>query len=465
LFGLLAIVGCASLATRPAWELPPPPATEAPVVKPGALHRAELENGMGVLVLEDRRLPRVVLGLTFRHGEASLPPERAGLASFTAELLKRGAGERDALALAESIDEIGASLGASADWDSMSVGVTGLSVDLDRLFEILTEVVLRPRFESHEAERARGERLAALERAKDDPATLAGWHTARTLYPGHRFGLPLTGTPETVAKLDAAAARDFHARSFVPNDAILYASGDVDASDIIVRARRAFGAMAPASAPEPGPEPPAPAPAARRIVIVDRPDLVQARITVAHDGIARTDEDRIPTTIMNSVVGGSGFSSRLMTTLRSEEGLTYGVYSGYSLRRDKGPFFVSTFTRVSEVRRALDLLLSELDRGRDDPPGEDELEWARTLAIGRFSMGLETSAAVMDGLVDLDVYGLPRDSLDTFRSRVRAITPEQVAKAARDHLHPERAAIVLVGPAEQIRPQVEDLGPVEVVEP
>jgi zinc protease len=440
LFGLLAIVGCASLATRPAWELPPPPATEAPVVKPGALHRAELENGMGVLVLEDRRLPRVVLGLTFRHGEASLPPERAGLASFTAELLKRGAGERDALALAESVDEIGASLVTSADWDSMGVGVTGLSVDLDRLFEILTEVVLRPRFESHEAERARGERLAALERAKDDPATLAGWHTARTLYPGHRFGLPLTGTPETVAKLDAAAARDFHARSFVPNDAILYASGDVDASDIIVRARRAFGAMAPASAPEPGPEPPAPAPAARRIVIVDRPDLVQARITVAHDGIART-------------------------TLRSEEGLTYGVYSGYSLRRDKGPFFVSTFTRVSEVRRALDLLLSELDRGRDDPPGEDELEWARTLAIGRFSMGLETSAAVMDGLVDLDVYGLPRDSLDTFRSRVRAITPEQVAKAARDHLHPERAAIILVGPAEQIRPQVEDLGPVEVVEP
>ncbi len=465
LFGLLAIVGCASLATRPAWELPPPPATEAPVVKPGALHRAELENGMGVLVLEDRRLPRVVLGLTFRHGEASLPPERAGLASFTAELLKRGAGERDALALAESVDEIGASLVTSADWDSMGVGVTGLSVDLDRLFEILTEVVLRPRFESHEAERARGERLAALERAKDDPATLAGWHTARTLYPGHRFGLPLTGTPETVAKLDAAAARDFHARSFVPNDAILYASGDVDASDVIARARRAFGAMAPASAPEPGPEPPAPAPAARRIVIVDRPDLVQARITVAHDGIARTDEDRIPTTIMNSVVGGSGFSSRLMTTLRSEEGLTYGVYSGYSLRRDKGPFFVSTFTRVSEVRRALDLLLSELDRGRDDPPGEDELEWARTLAIGRFSMGLETSAAVMDGLVDLDVYGLPRDSLDTFRSRVRAITPEQVAKAARDHLHPERAAIILVGPAEQIRPQVEDLGPVEVVEP
>jgi zinc protease len=452
-------------APRPAWELPPPAATEAPVVKPGALHRAELENGMSVLVLEDRRLPRVVLGLTFRQGEASLPPERAGLASFTAELMKRGAGERDALALAESVDEIGASLGTSADWDQLRVGVTGLSVDLDLLFEILADVVLRPRFETEEAERARGELLAGLERAKDDPSTLAGWHTARALYPGHRFGLPLTGSPETVATLDAEAAREFHARSLVPNDAILYVSGDVDASDILARARRAFGAMPRATPPEPGPPPPTPAPPARRIVIVDRPDLAQTQITVAHEGIARTDYDRIPTSVMNSVVGGSGFSSRLMTTLRSEEGLTYGVYSGYSLRRHKGPFFVSTSTRVSEVRRALDLLLAELERGRADPPGEDELEWARTLAVGRFSMGLETSAAVMDGLVDLDVYGLPRDSLDTYRSRVRAVTTEQVAKAARDHLHPERAAIVLVGPAEQIRTQVEDLGPVEVVKP
>ena len=168
---------------------------------------------------------------------------------------------------------------------------------------------------------------------------------------------------------------------------------------------------------------------------------------------------------MNAVVGGSGFSSRLMATLRSDEGLTYGVYSGFSLRRSPGPFLVSTFTEVASVRRALDLLLGELERGRADPPAESELSWARTLAAGRFSMGLETSAAVADGLVDLDVYGLPRDSLDTYRARVRALTEAEVAKAAQDYLHPERAAIVLVGPSAELVPQVEDLGPVEVVIP
>jgi zinc protease len=200
-------------------------------------------------------------------------------------------------------------------------------------------------------------------------------------------------------------------------------------------------------------------------VIVNRPDLVQARIVLSHEGIARADAHRVATALMNSVIGGGGFSSRLTGTLRSDEGLTYGVYSHYSLRRQPGPFRVSTFTRVSEVRRALDLLLAELERARAEPPTEDELVWARALAIGSFAMQLETSAAVMDGLVDLDVHGLPEDSLDTYRTRVRAVTAQDAARAALDHLHPERAAIVLVGPAAQIEPQVGDLGPVRIVEP
>src|SRR5262249_4617924 len=157
--------------------------------------------------------------------------------------------------------------------------------------------------------------------------------------------------------------------------------------------------------------------------------------------------------------------SRLMAALRGEQGLTYGVSSAYTLRRSPGPFFASTFTRVEKTRQALDLLLTELERARSDPPGEKELTWARTLATGSFSMGLETSDAVTNALVDLEVYGLPEDSLDTYRTRVRAVTPADIAAVARAHLHPDRAAIVLVGPAKALVPQLEDLGHVEVVKP
>ena len=152
---------------------------------------------------------------------------------------------------------------------------------------------------------------------------------------------------------------------------------------------------------------------------------------------------------MNAVIGGGGFSSRLMERA--------ALRRGPHLRRRRrtsrcGAARARSWRRRSrasrDARAALDLLLAELERGRAEPPGEEELGWARTLAIGSFSMGLETSAAVVQALVDLDVYGLPEDSLDTFRARVRAVTPEDVERVARAHLHPERAAIVLVGPGD-----------------
>jgi zinc protease len=460
--GVAAVAGC---APRPAWEQPPPIPKEAPVVQQDQLTRSELDNGLHVLVLEDHRLPRVGLALTVRRGEAMVERGRAGLAAFTAEVMERGAGERDALALAEAVDAIGASLSVSAGWDSVKVTVSGLSRDLDALMEILTDVALRPRFDAAEAEKARSETLASLEKAKDDPATLARWYTAVALFPEHRYGIPLSGEPATVERLDAAAARQFHERVFLPNDGVFSASGDVDTTDILARAERAFGSLQAGEVPSAGPAPPPETPTARKVIVVDRPDLVQARIVVAHEGIARTDPERIAAATMNSVLGGSGFSSRLMSSVRADAGLTYGVHSGFSMRREPSVFLVSTFTRVPEVRTVVDLLLGELERMRAEPPNERELSEAKTLSVGSFSLGLETSEAVMAGLVGLDVYGLPEDSLDTYRARVRALTLTDVAREAHRLLHPERAALVLVGPAEQLVPQVEDLGPVEVLTP
>ncbi|MCZ6782792.1 MAG: pitrilysin family protein [Proteobacteria bacterium] len=474
LFAVAAVVlglgpGCALLPSDDgfAWDQPPPPPAVAPVVPPGALTRSDLENGLRILVLEDRRLPLATVGVTLRRGAALVERSEAGLAQYTAELMKRGAGDRDALALARSVDRIGATLDVAVDWDSMTVVVSGLSRDLDRLMDVLADVVLRPRFDLGEGVKARDEKLAALGRAADDPGTLVGWHFARVLYPEHRYGLPLTGTPESVATLDAGSARAFHRRVFVPGNSIFSAVGDVDAQDLVRRARDAFGPAAWAAAEVPPPAAPAPAvlPPARRIVVVDRPDLVQSRIVVGHEGIERTYEERVPADLMNKVLGGSGFASRLMQRVRSDEGLTYGVWSGFSLRRQPGPFRVSTFTRAPETRRVVDLLLSVLAEMVQDPPDGEELANAKSLAAGRFGLGLETSQAVMGALVDLDVYGMPDDLLDTYRTRVAAVTVELTAAAARRLLHPDRAAIVVLGPAESLVPLLEGLGEIQLVSP
>lgn len=459
------LLSCAAHDPRPAWELPPAPPNDSPVVQPDRLHRAELDNGVAVLLLEDRRLPRVEVGVTVRRGAAGVPVDQAGLAPFTAELMKRGAGNRDALELSAAVDEIGASLSVSAGWDDLSVRVGGLSGDLDLLLEILADVALRPRFEEAEAEKARGQALAALERARDEPGTLAHWKLARALYPEHRYGLPRSGSPETVARLGAGAARRLHDRLFVPSDAIFSAVGDIDPDDLLARAGALFGAWSGDAAPPPGPAAPSRTPKERSIVVVDRPDLGQAKILLGQEGIGRTDPERIPVALLNSALGGSGFSSRLMERLRARDGLTYGVYSTFTLRRTPGPFFVSTSTRVAEARRAIDGILEVLETARTSPPEEEELHEAQMLAVGRFALGLETSDAVMESLVNLEIYGLPRDSLDTYRSRVRAVTPADLAILARSHLDPERLAIVVVGPAGELAGQLEGLGPIEHVAP
>ena len=207
-------------------------------------------------------------------------------------------------------------------------------------------------------------------------------------------------------------------------------------------------------------------PTKRRIVIADKPELVQSRIILAHEGISRTDDRRIAAGLLDSVLGGSGFSSRMMKELRSNEGLTYGVYSGFAMRRQPGPFMVSTFTRVPETRRAVDILLGQIKAIQSTTPvTEDELAKAKSYSVGQFALGLETSSAVMGSLVNLEIHGLPEDSLDTYRSRVNAVTPSEVHALSNALLHPDRIAIVLLGPADALVPQFEDLGEVEVVTP
>ncbi len=449
----------------PAWELPPPPAEDRRVVDPASLVRRTLGNGLEVLILTDRRLPRFSMGVTARRGAASEPGDQAGLAAFTAELMERGAGERSALELAGVVDGLGARLGASAGWDSSEASVGGLSRDLDTLYGVLLDVVLRPRFDADEVARVRTERLGALERAKDDPKTLARWAFYRALYGDHRFGLPVEGDATSVAALDGEAARAFHASVFTPANTIFWAVGDVDPDALLARVEASLGDWKGAPARPEGTAPPKVTPTERRVVVVDRPDLGQAQILLGHEGTRRADPRRTTVQLLNTVLGRGGFSSRLMTVVRADAGLTYGIGSSFGERRQPGPFAVGTFTRVPEVRRVVDLVLGELDRMRTEPPDAEELGKAQSLRSGSFGLALETADAVTGALVSFDAYGLPRDSLDTYRARIRATTPDDVAQAAVELLHPERAAIVVVGPAAEIVPLLEDLGPVEVQAP
>ncbi len=459
---LLLATSCAR--PRFAWELPVPPVRETPIVAEGALIRRTLANGLRVLLLEDHSRPMVSVGLTVRRGKAIEEPGKEGVAVLCGEVMQRGAGERDAFEIARTVDEMGAALSVGVGWDSIRVGASGLARDADALLQIVSDVAQRPHLAQNETEKARSEQLADLAGALDNPRTLLGWQLARTLYPEHRYGIPSAGFPETVRQLIAEDVRTFHERVFHPGNAVFHATGDFDARSLLEQIEQAFGQWVPQPIPAPVVAPTATTPPARTIVVVDRPEMVQVQIAVAHEGLARRDPRRIPASLLNGVLGGSGFSSRLTVRIRSEAGLTYGIRSGFAMHRRPGRFAVTTFTRADQVRPALELLLEEVRAIRNDRPvSADELRTTKAFSVGQFALGLETSAAVMGSLVNLDVHGLPEDSLDTYRRRVQQVTQAEIAGLARELLHPERAAIVLVGPADLLLPELESFGSVEVV--
>jgi hypothetical protein len=272
------------------------------------------------------------------------------------------------------------------------------------------------------------------------------------------------GTPEAVARLGPVDARAFHARVFTASNALFFATGDLSASEILRKVEASFGDWPAGSVPEPGPAPPAPAPPERRIVLVDRPDLGQAQILVGHEGISRTDPERLPASLLNTVLGGDAFSSRLMTRVRAEEGLTYSVSSFFAMRRHPGPFAVSTFTRVPEVRRVIDLLLAELERVRlihrpRGGGGRPESDRRRIPLPGARDL-----SAVASALDDLDVHGLPEDSLDTFRGASARSAPRTPRGRLATWCTPNERPSWWWD--RRRRPsQLQDLGAVEVVQP
>ena len=254
-----------------------------------------------------------------------------------------------------------------------------------------------------------------------------------------------------MARLGASAARAFHRRVFVPGAAIVFASGDVDPEALLARIRATYGAWQGPPPPDVG-APAAGPPQQRRVVVVDRPDLGQAQIGVGHGGIARSDPRRLAVQLLNTALGGGGFSSRLMARIRargraSPTGSARSSCSAIARGRSRS----SPSRACPKVGEVLTGILEELERVRREPPSADELARVQSQRAGQFALALETSAEVVAALVDLEVYGLPPDTLDTYRGRVRAVTVDETSAVARELIDPARASIVVVGPAEQLR--------------
>jgi zinc protease len=427
--------------------------------------RARLANGLSLLTVDMRGRPLVSATIVFRNGAADEPPDDAGATVLAARALSEGTERYDAIQLVEAGERLGASLHAEANWDATSAGVDVPASRLEPALELLAELIARPTFPEAEVERLRDERLNDILQARADPRRRAEEAFVETIYtPGSPYHRPSGGLRETVARLDASRVRSAYRRGFDPARATLIVGGDLSGIDVQAIAARLFGSLERDARARPTQAIDAAAALSDRLVrVVHRPGAVQTEIRIGHPGLPRRVPDFHAVSVMSAILGGL-FNSRLNMKLREEKGYTYGASAGFDMRRARGPFAARAAVNTEATVPAVADFLGELERMRDERIADEELAAARDFLVGVFPLRFETPGAVVGALAGLVVHDLPDDELARYRDEIDAVTVTDVANAARDHLHLDSAAIVLVGDADAFGKDLEraNFGPIRI---
>lgn len=412
---------------------------------------ARLSNGLLVVLVEQRRLPLVSFRLAFRTGDAFDPPEFPGLTDLLTNMLVEGTETRTSRQIAEQVARYGATLNAGANADFTTVAASSLSSFADEVLELLADVSLRPSFPENELALAKANAQQNLIAQRAQPAFLATEAVARVVFGEHPYSV-VSPTPETIEAMTRDSLLAQHREKFVPGNAVLFVVGDVERERVLSRAEQLFGGWHGGEVKEPHfPDPPGLE--GRTAYVVNRPGSAQTNIVFANRGIKRTDPDYFPVLVMHTILGGTA-SARLFMNLREEKGYTYGAYTQLDARRYAGSFRATTEVRNEVTGASLKEIFYELGRIRDEDVSDKELADAKSYLTGIFPIRLETQEGLVDQLVQIEMNGLASDYLQTYRENVQRVTKEDVRRAAHLYVTPDRAAVVVVGDAAQIREQV-----------
>ncbi|MEA2599924.1 MAG: zinc protease [Acidobacteriota bacterium] len=450
----------ATLPTRVDRSAPPLSGEIRPFRFPPFL-RTRLPNGLAVLAARLSGLPLVSLELVTAAGGQFDPPGQSGLATLTASLLDEGTARRSSMDIAASAERLGGYFTTGADWDVGYLSTGLLSQHRAAGFELLTDVATRPTFPDEELERLKRQRLTEILRRTHDPSALADDRFHRVLYEGTAYAYPLIGEEGSVSGLDRSGTEAFYQGHYGFAGAALIAVGDFDPEELLREAEAALGTGGP---PSPSPAPPEIRPPARTgisVHIVDRAGAAQTELRIGHPGIPRQHPDYIPLLALNALLGGK-FTSRINLNLRERHGYTYGASTRFSARMGRGPFTVNAAVATESTGAATREVLFELRRIREALVEPEELEEARSYLIGVFPYTVQTIGDLAKRLETLAVFGLPDDYYTRHLERTATVTREEILEVARRHLDPEHVAVVAVGPAEELEPQLADLGPVTV---
>jgi len=433
-------------------------APERPVTWPKRT-RARLSNGLEVILAEAHSIPKFHGELFFRSGNATVVHRAPGLAEMTAIVARTGTAKRVSRQIEEDLRRAGADLSSSAGADTSEISFSGLSEFAEPLLGLVNELAREASFPQAEFERERRQKLEEVKMQRTEPDFLASERLRKVLFGAH----PYAQVAPSGAQVEAYKREDLQAvyrEFYTPENALLLLVGDFDSNEMLKTAENVFGKWTGKKPQTPAAAAPA-NPRGRRVYLVHVPGAIQTQILAGCHAITRKHPDWVKLGLTNSLYGGA-FNSRLVMNIREDKGYTYSPRSGVNALRQHGYFSVSAAVRNEVVAAALTEIFYEMDKLRSLPVPEAELADAQNYLSGVFSIGLATQDGLLSQLSVVALNELPDDYLETYRQRVRALTPQDVLAAARKYLDSANMQIVAVGDRAQIESQAALFGELEV---
>jgi zinc protease len=400
----------------------------APAASAMSIEKITSPSGIQAWLVQEQTVPLVTLNYAFHGGSSQDDADKSGAANLTADMLDEGAGDLDGKAYHERLENHAIELGFQVGRDEFHGSLRALNEHRDEAFDLLRLALTAPHFEASAIERVRGQELSSLRRDTTNPNTIASNEWWATAFPGHPYGREAKGTLETVPRISADDMRDYVRRTFARNELTISIVGDVDAKTAGELIDRAFGTLpahndlkpvAVASARGLG----------RRIVV--NLDVPQAVVNFGGPGLARNDPDFMAGYIVNHILGGGSFSSRLYTEVREKRGLAYGVSDSMVWFKRAAVVIGGTATRSDRTGEALAIIEAETKRMANDGPTADELAAAKSFLKGSYALGLDSSSKIAAQLTQIQIDNLGIDYIKRRSALIDAVTIDDAKRVAK----------------------------------
>lgn len=424
-------------------------------------YRTELSNGLIVYIMPIRSLPLTNFSIVFPGGGSQDSKEDTGCANLISELLNKGSERYNATTFIREVERIGGILHAVAQMDYSAINGEFLTRHLGKGIELLAEMVRMPVFPQAELEKSKRQIIGELTAHLEEPSYLANVHFRNCLFNNHPYGRVIQGNNISVNGISRGKCIASFNRLYRAKNAIFVIVGDCDKEEVLALIQKYFGDWHLATNLHDLNAEISQAPSIK-IRLVDKVDMTQTQIRLGNLGIARKDPAYYPVAVMNTILGG-GFTSRLVREIRVKRGLSYGAWSKFSPRMQRGEYVIGTFTKNSTVGEVIEIIIGEIRKLQNETLEAEELIKAKKYLTGLFPSSLEPPENLARYLTDMELFGLDRDYIMQHCQRITAVESDELRRCAQTFLPAENPVIVAVGAASQIQKALERFGPVETV--